>query len=101
MRGLAYRGLVTRATTAGVWLRIDGRWPGIEFGPCPIVANIVRIDAQATTTTAVGDHGTHGHTVPAATWLPDLVQAGDRVLVIDTGREDFVVVGVLREGVSD
>ena len=100
MRGHAYRGVVTRASTAGVWVRIDSRWPGIEFGPCPLVASAVRIDAQPTTTTAVGDHGAHGHDVPVAQWLPDLIEAGDRVLVIDTGREDFVIVGVLRQGVS-
>lgn len=81
MRGDLYRGVVTRATASGVWVRMDRRWPGVEFGPLPLVANTIRNGIDPTL-------------------LADLVEADDLVLVADTGREDFVILGVLREGVS-
>jgi hypothetical protein len=98
MRGDCYRAVVTRASTDGVWFKAESRWPAIEFGPCPLLANFVRIDQQTTSGTAVGDHGSH--TVAAAQWLADLVEAGDEILVSDLNREDFVVLGVIRAGVS-
>lgn len=76
-----YRAVVTRATAAGVWVRISSRWPGVEFGPCPMLANAVRMPGSV-----VG--------------LADLIEKGDSVLVAETGPADFVIVGVIRDGVD-
>ena len=38
-----YRAVVTRATAAGIWFSVQSRWPGVEFGPCPHLANSVRM----------------------------------------------------------
>lgn len=100
MRGDVYRAVVTRASTEGVWFKAESRWPAIEFGPCPILANYVCIDQQTTSGTSVGDHGSHTHTVAASQWLADLIEAGDEILISDLNREDFIVLGVIRTGVS-
>ena len=76
-----YRGIVTRATAAGVWIRIQSRWPGVEFGPCDLVANAVRMP-------------------DAVVGLADFIEKGDAVLVAETGPADFVIVGVIRGGVD-
>lgn len=80
---MIHRGTVTRATTTGVWVMIPATWPGVEFGPCDLVANAVRIDDS-----------------PIVTGQADYVQAGDDVLVVETGPADFVIVGTIRTGVS-
>lgn len=76
-----YRGVVTRATAAGVWFRVQSRWPGVEFGPCPLLANAVRMPDSI-----VG--------------LADLIEKGDAVLVAETAPADFVVLGVIRDGID-
>lgn len=81
MAGSIHRGTVTRTSTTGVWITIASQWPGVEFGPCDIVANAVRID-------------------PSTTGLADYLEAGDDVLVVATGMADFVIVGTIRTGVS-
>lgn len=80
---MIYRGTVTRASATGVWITIASQWPGVEFGPCDLVANAVRIDDS-----------------PAITGLADLIEPGDKVLVVETGTADFVIVGTIRTGVS-
>jgi len=92
-----YRGKVTRTSAAGVWVEIRSTWPGIEWGPLAIVANVVR--TIVLTTSAAGEH-VHSHTVPADELRADLVQAGDTVLVAQLDRDDFVVIGALRGGVT-
>ena len=104
--GSAYRGVITRAGTSGVYVMINSHWPGVEFGPCDLVANVVRVgpltSTQATTSTD-GDPA-HSHsvttTVPATGWFADLVKEGDKVLAVETGPDDFLIVGVIRGGVS-
>ena len=100
MRGEMYRGVVTRATAAGVWFKIASRWPGVEFGPCPLLATPIPVPTQTTSSTSVADHGGHTHTVASSTRKPDRIVAGDKILIADTGREDFVVLGVIQQGVS-
>jgi hypothetical protein len=100
VRGDTYRATVTRVSTDGVWFKAEARWPGMEFGPCPLLANTVRAAGQTTSGTAVGDHGTHTHTTATTQLLPDLIEAGDSILITDLNREDFVVLGVIRTGVS-
>lgn len=81
--GNIFRAKVTRATASGVWLTISSQWPGVEFGPCDIVANSVRIDNS-----------------PSVIGRADYIQAGDDVLVLSTGPADFLVVGTIRTGIS-
>jgi hypothetical protein len=76
-----YRAVVTRATAAGIWFSVQSRWPGVEFGPCPHLANAVRMPG-----TVVG--------------LADLIERGDSVLVAETAPADFVVLGVIRGGID-
>lgn len=80
---MIHRGVVTRTSTSGAWITIANQWPGVEFGPCDIVANAVRLDLS-----------------PAVTGLADYLQPGDNVLVVETGPADFVIVGTIRTGVS-
>jgi hypothetical protein len=80
---MIHRAVVTRTSATGVWITIASQWPGVEFGPCDIVANAVRIDDS-----------------PVVTGLADLIEPGDDVLVAATGRTDFVIVGTIRTGVS-
>lgn len=95
---MIHRATVTRATTAGVWIMIPATWPGVEFGPCDLVATAVRVGPLTTTSASSPDP--HTHTIAKTTWLADLVQAGDDVLAVETGRADFVIVGTIRTGVS-
>lgn len=81
MAGSIHRGTVTRTSSTGVWIMIASQWPGVEFGPCDIVANAVRLSATDT-------------------GLADLIEPGDDVLVLSTGLNDFVIVGTIRTGVS-
>jgi hypothetical protein len=104
--GSLYRGVVTRAGPTGVFVTMNAQWPGVEFGPCDIVANIVRVGpltSQQATTSTNGDPA-HSHTVTTNTsqtqWFTDLVTAGDTVLVVETGFDDFLIVGVIRSGVT-
>lgn len=83
MPGSIHRGTVTRASATGVWISIASQWPGVEFGPCDIVANAVRIDDS-----------------PVVIGLADYLEPGDDVLVVATGPADFVIVGTIRTGVS-
>lgn len=76
-----HRGVVTRASEAGIWIKISADYPGVEFGPCDMVANAVRLDAT--------------------TGIADYIAQGDDVLVIETGPADFVIVGTIRTGVSE
>ncbi len=104
--GSIHRGVITRTGTTGVYVRMDARWPGVEFGPCDIVANIVRVGplTSASATTSSGGDPAHTHTVATSitqtSWLADLITAGDAVLVVETATDDFLVVGVIRNGVS-
>ena len=104
--GAAYRGVVTRAGTSGVFVQINSHWPGVEFGPCDLVANVVRIGPLTTaqaTTSSNGDPA-HTHTVTSTVaqteWFADLIEEGDNVLAMETGPDDFLIVGVIRSGVS-
>lgn len=78
-----FRGTVTRTSPTGVWVTIASQWPGVEFGPCDIVANAVRIDDS-----------------PVVIGVADYLEPGDDVLVVATGMADFVIVGTIRTGVS-
>lgn len=81
--GQMHRAVVTRTSTTGVWISISSIYPGIEFGPCDIVANAVRLDLS-----------------PAVTGLADFLEAGDDVLAVETSDADFLIVGAIRTGVS-
>ena len=78
-----YRGVVTRTAPAGCHVRMDATWPGVEFGPLPILANGVRISLN-----------------PATVGKADYITKGDDVLVAETDTDDFIILGVIRNGVS-
>ena len=96
--GQIYRGKVTRASAAGVWIMISSHWPGVEFGPCDIVATAVRLPAATTSVASSPDP--HQHTLAAKTLVADFIKTGDDVLVLSTAPADFLVVGTIRTGVS-
>lgn len=104
--GAAYRGVVTRAGTSGVYVQINSHWPGVEFGPCDLVANVVRVGPLTTTQATTSSNGdpAHTHTVTSTVtqteWFADLIEEGDNVLAMETGPDDFLIVGVIRSGVS-
>lgn len=79
--GQIFRAKVTRAGVSGVWITIASHWPGVEFGPCDLVANAVRLSSTVT-------------------GLADLIESGDDVLALATAPADFVIVGTIRTGVS-
>jgi len=89
-----------------VYVRMDARWPGVEFGPCVPVANTVRVGplTSASATTSSEGYPAHTHAVSTSIAQPsrlsDLITAGDAVLVVETATDDFLVVGVIRSGVS-
>lgn len=100
-----YRANVTRASTSGVWVTIPRYVAGAEFGPLEVVANTVRVGPTTSQTTNDGGLGAsdHAHDTLQTEWLCDLVEPGDKVLVTNLGSDtlpDFVVIGVLRTGVS-
>lgn len=97
--GELHRGVVTRTSTQGVWVKMQSRWPNVEFGPLPILANVVRVGPLASANTDDGD-GPHNHSVAKTEWLADKVSKGDKVLVAETTTDDFVILGVIRWGVS-
>lgn len=70
-------GIVSRVTTAGVWVRVDSTYPGQELGPLP--AAIRR----------------NGGTVDALT--TDYAE-DDRVLIIEDTPNDFIVLTILKGG---
>lgn len=82
--GNLMRAKVTRVGPTGVWITISAHYPGIEFGPCDLVANIVRVGLDPDDTW----------------WLADLITEGDDVLAVDTGNSDWLIVGTIRTGVS-
>lgn len=82
--GNLLRGKVTRVSPTGVFVKISAHYPGVEFGPCDLVANVVRV----------------GLTPDDTYWLADLILEGDDVLVADTGNCDFLIIGTIRTGVS-
>ena len=81
--GDVYRAKVSRTGVDGVHVEIPMHFPGVEFGPLDLVASTVRLDLS-----------------PVVNGMADFVQAGDVVLVVDTGSADFLVVGTIRSGVS-
>lgn len=93
--GSLMRAKVTRAGATGVWITINAHYPGVEFGPCDLVANIVRVGPLTTETAS-----SHAHGVLVTQWLADLIHEGDDVLAVDTGSNDWLIVGTIRTGIS-
>lgn len=92
-------GKVTRANAEGVWVKMQASFPGVEFGPLPILANGV-IVGPYTTSSALSGAEAHTHTVAKKTEIADQITAGDTVLVAEVTRDDFIVLGKVRKGVS-
>lgn len=97
MAGSIHRGTITRTSPTGAWITIASQWPGVEFGPCDIVANAVRVGPL---TAQAGGSPSHTHTIAKTEWAADYLQPGDAVLVVTTGPADFVIVGIIRTGIS-
>lgn len=39
-----HRGIVTRVSGTQVWVKMQGVWPGVEFGPLSTLANTIAGD---------------------------------------------------------
>lgn len=92
-----HRAIVTRVGATGIHVRIDARWPGVEFGPLAILANGVRVGPVST---ASSGSPAHTHSVSQSTWAADYIVKGDYVLVAETTTDDFIILGVIRDGMS-
>lgn len=103
-----YRATVTRASASGVWVVIPRYVAGAEFGPLEVVANQVRVAYGTPIVTEDTNDGglnaqDHSHEIDRTDWLADFIEVGEKVLVTNLGTDnlpDFVVIGVLRQGVS-
>lgn len=72
------RGVVTRATTAGVWVQMPNLYGSSEVGPLDYI----------------GPRNTHSHPDAASvTTTATIFSTGDRVLVASVGPGDWVVLG--------
>lgn len=91
------RGIITRATTAGVYVQIPALYGSAEVGPLDALAPKMRRPARSTQ--SAGDPA-HTHALPQVDTVADRFATGDRVLVATVGPGDWVVLGRLATAVN-
>ena len=101
------RGVVTRATSAGVWVQMKTLYGDAEIGPLDAIVPRMRRPSRSTSSagahdhaSAVGSDGAHTHTLAQVDTNADRYAAGDRVLVAAVGPGDWIVLGRLSTGVN-
>lgn len=101
------RGVVTRATSAGVYVQIPSLYGTAELGPLDAIVPRMRRPARSTGSagthdhsTAVGSDGAHTHTIAQTDSNVDRFAAGDRVLVAAVDAGDWIVLGRIGTGVN-
>lgn len=92
-------GKVTRANTSGIWVKMQADFPGVEFGPIPLLANGVTVGPY-TSDEQLDPPYKHSHTIAKHTEIADVIAAGDTVIVAEISRDDFIVLGKVRKGLS-
>lgn len=91
------RGVVTRATTAGVYVQMPDLYGSSEIGPLDFIGPKLRRPARAT---ASGGSPAHTHDIAQVDNVADRFATGDRVLVATVGPGDWVVLGRIETGAN-
>lgn len=113
------RGVVTRATSAGVWVQMKSLYGNAEIGPLDCLAPKARRPTETSTSAGTHTHtistdgtpthnhggstgsaGSHTHEMTQADYTADRFAPGDRVLVAAVGPGDWVVLGRLKTGAN-
>lgn len=101
-----HRGVVTRATSAGVYVQMRDLYGSAEVGPLDFIGPKLRRPAR-TTESAGHSHGgdttgdgAHTHDIAQVDNVADRFATGDRVLVADVGPGDWVVLGRIETGAN-
>ena len=92
------RGVVTRATSAGVYVQMPDLYGTAEIGPLDFIGPKLRRPARSTASANGPDPHTHG--LPQVDNVADRFATGDRVLVADVGPGDWVVLGRIETGAN-
>lgn len=92
------RGVVTRATAAGVYVQMPDLYGSAEIGPLDCIAPKLRRPARATESANGPDP--HTHNLAQVDNVADRYASGDRVLVASVGPGDWVVLGRLQTGAN-
>lgn len=89
-----YRGTVTRASAAGLWVTIDPLG-STQLGPLDHLAGRIANHQFTDNDTGTGAGGSATETLTHA----QRINVGDRVLVVDLGTDDYLVLGRIVTGV--
>jgi hypothetical protein len=106
LRSGFHRGVVTRATSAGVYVQMPDLYGTAEIGPLDFIGPKLRRPARSTDSAGHshgGDttgNGAHTHGLPQVDNVADRFATGDRVLVADVGPGDWVVLGRIETGAN-
>jgi hypothetical protein len=92
------RGVVTRATSAGVYVQMPDLYGTAEIGPLDFIGPKLRRPARSTASANGPDP--HTHSIAQADNVADRFATGDRVLVADVGPGDWVVLGRIETGAN-
>lgn len=92
------RGVVTRATSAGVWVQLPDLYGTAEIGPLDYIGPKLRRPAR--TTASANGPDAHTHDIAQADNVADRFASGDRVLVAAVNPGDWVVLGRLETGAN-
>jgi hypothetical protein len=92
------RGVVTRATTAGVYVQLPDLYGSSEVGPLDYIGPKLRRPARATASANGPD--AHTHNLAQVDTVADRFATGDRVLVASVGPGDWVVLGRIETGAN-
>ena len=98
LRSGFHRGVVTRATSAGVYVQMPDLYGKAEIGPLDFIGPKLRRPARSTDSANGPDP--HTHSLAQVDNVADRFATGDRVLVADVGAGDWVVLGRLETGAN-
>lgn len=92
------RGIVTRASAAGVYVQLPSLYGTAEIGPIDAIAPKLRRPSRSTGSANGPD--AHTHTLAQVDTVVDRYAAGDRVLVAAVDSGDWIVLGRIETGVT-
>lgn len=92
------RGVVTRATSAGVYVQLPSLYGTSEIGP--LDALVPRLRRPSRSTSSANGPDPHTHTLAQIDTDVDRFATGDRVLVAAVEPGDWIVLGRIGTGVN-
>lgn len=92
------RGVVTRATSAGVYVQIPSLYGSAELGPLDAI--VPRLRRPSRSTGSANGPDAHTHSIAQIDTDVDRFAAGDRVLVAAVDAGDWIVLGRIGTGVN-